>query len=95
MKISLCWLVLFSASCAISSHAQTNGPLSAVRWEQGAAWLPDGSIDDSPGSGPVNGIIRCGSAAETQSQVDPTAIYDPAVFEIVVPSSGFVNPSSG
>lgn len=95
MKIYLHSLVLFSASCAISAHAQTNGPSSAVRWEQGAAWLPDGSIDDSPGAGPVNGIIRCGSAAETQSQVDPTAVYDPEVFEIVVPSFGCVNPSSG
>jgi hypothetical protein len=88
-------LVWALGTCVPSAYAQLNGPDGATRWEQGAAWLPDGSIDDSPGSGPINGIIRCGSAAETQSQIDPTGTYDPGVFEIVVPTTGCVNPSSG
>jgi len=88
-------LLVLTGFVSLQMSAQTNGPLSATRWEQGAAWLPDGSIDDSPSSGPINGIIRCGSAAEAQSQIGPTATYDPAVFEIVLPPSGCINPSSG
>lgn len=96
MKLDI--LAILLVLCGLNTQsieAQSNGPSSATRWLGGAAWLPDGSIDDSSNAGPIAGIIRCGSAAETQSQIDATALYDPAEFEIVVPSSGCVNPSSG
>ena len=69
--------------------------LGATRWTGGASWNPDGSVDDAPNSGPINGIIRCGSAAETQSQVESTGVYDSTVFEILFPEGGCVEPSSG
>ena len=88
-------LFLLLVACLGSVSAQTDGPLGATRWTGGASWNPDGSVDDAPNSGPINGIIRCGSAAETQSQVESTGVYDPSVFEIVVPEGGCVEPSSG
>ena len=88
-------LFLLLVACLGSVAAQTDGPLGATRWTGGASWNPDGSVDDAPNSGPINGIIRCGSAAETQSQVESTGVYDPSVFEIVVPEGGCVEPSSG
>jgi hypothetical protein len=75
--------------------AQTDGPLGATRWTGGASWNADGSVDDAPNSGPINGVIRCGSAAETQSQIASTGVYDPSLFEIVPPAGGCVEPSSG
>ena len=30
--------------------------LGATRWTRGAAWNPDGSVDDAPNSGPINGV---------------------------------------
>ena len=94
MKHSLA-LSLVLATILGSIAAQTDGPLGATRWTGGASWNPDGSVDDAPNSGPINGIIRCGSSAETQSQVESTGVYDPSVFEIVVPEGGCVEPSSG
>ena len=92
-------IALFSCLVVGSSYAQTsdpvNGPEGATRWTRGASWNEDGSIDDAPNAGPINGIIRCGSAAETQSQIHSTGIYDPDVFEIVPPASGCVEPSTG
>jgi len=88
---------LLTALLCISSWsiAQIDGPLGATRWAGGASWNADGSVDDAPNSGPINGVIRCGSAAETQSQVASTGFYDPSIFEIDVPDGGCVEPSSG
>ena len=79
----------------VSAQIQTDGPLGTGRWTGGASWNPDGSIDDLPNSGPINGIIRCGSAAETQSQIGSTGNYDPSVFEVVMDNPVCVEPSSG
>ena len=90
-------LSLLTALLCVSSWgmAQTDGPLGATRWTGGASWNADGSVDDAPNSGPINGVIRCGSAAETQSQIASTGVYDPSLFEIVPPAGGCVEPSSG
>ncbi|WP_299307197.1 hypothetical protein, partial [uncultured Psychroserpens sp.] len=67
------------------SFAQTDTPCEgAQRWTEGSTWLPDGSIDDAPNAAFPNGIIRCGSSAETQSQIMPynNSIYDDTQFEI-------------
>ncbi len=67
------------------------------RWEQGGTWNPDGSIDDSPNAEEPNGIIRCGSSAETQSQVAPfnNCTYNSNSFDIDVDDFPCVDPSSG
>lgn len=90
-------LSLLTALLCVSSWgiSQTDGPLGATRWTGGASWNADGSVDDAPNAGPINGVIRCGSAAETQSQVESTGFYDPSIFEIDVPEGGCVEPSSG
>ena len=90
-------LSLLTALLCVSSWgmAQTDGPLGATRWTGGASWNADGSVDDAPNAGPINGVIRCGSAAETQSQIESTGLYDPSIFEIVPPAGGCVEPSSG
>ena len=71
------------------------GPLGATRWTGGrVSWNPDGSIDDAPNAGPVNGVIRCGSAAETQSQIGSSGVYDPSVFEVVMANNNCIEPST-
>ncbi|WMI67530.1 BspA family leucine-rich repeat surface protein [Mangrovimonas sp. YM274] len=70
----------------------------AFRWEDGAAWNGDGTIDDSPSqSFQPKGIVKCGSAAETQSGIVPLlgSVYDSAEFEIDVEGDACIDPSSG
>jgi hypothetical protein len=43
----------------------------AQRWTGGGHWNPDGTINELPNAPLARGIIRCASAAETQSQVVP------------------------
>ena len=88
-------LFALSLSLAIAGYAQVDGPLGATRWTGGASWNEDGSVDDAPNAGRINGIIRCGSAAETQSQIESTGVYDSSIFEIETPEGGCVEPSSG
>ncbi|MDH3244977.1 MAG: hypothetical protein OEM26_10205, partial [Saprospiraceae bacterium] len=65
----------------------------AQRWTGGATWNVGGTIDDTPNAGdgienqdPKGGIIRCGSAAETQSNIQPVSgscsTYDPNTFDL-------------
>lgn len=77
------------------SIAQVDGPLGATRWVQGASWNLDGSVNDAPGQADIKGVIACGSSANTQSQIQPTGLYDPVVFGIETPAEGCVEPSSG
>ncbi|WP_299275015.1 hypothetical protein [uncultured Psychroserpens sp.] len=77
--------------------AQTDTPCEgAQRWTQGSTWLPDGSIDDAPNAAFPNGIIRCGSSAETQSQVMPynNSVYNSSQFEIDISGIPCVDPST-
>ena len=74
----------------------------ATRWEGGGTWNtigPDGiiTINDAPNSPPPNGIIRCGSSAETQSQIMPGfgCTYNPSSFEIDAAGTPCIDPSSG
>ncbi len=60
--------------------AQT--PCSALRWEKGSTWNIDGSINDLPNAPSPNGIVRCGSSAETQSNIQSNGVYDPRMFEL-------------
>ncbi|RZW50535.1 MAG: hypothetical protein EX263_07595, partial [Flavobacteriaceae bacterium] len=83
----------------LSLQAQNDTPCEgAQRWLDGAAWLPDGSIDDNVAQNDFpKGIIKCGSSAETQSQVGPynNSIYDSTQFEIDVSSDTCIDPSTG
>lgn len=85
--------LLFASSTTLS--AQCDGPCTSFRWEGGASWNPDGTIDDAPNAGPINGIIRCGSSAETQSQLQATTTYDPADFIVDIAGFACVEPSTG
>ena len=63
------------------------GPCDADRWTKGAAWAaacPNnaGLIDDSNGAD--GGIVECGNAASTQSNIGPNSCYDPNVFTAVI-----------
>src|SRR5262245_6901297 len=80
-----------------SLHAQSDSPCECTqRWEDGAHWNPNATIDDAPNAPEEQGIIRCGSSAETQSQVEPGGcVYNPAQFLIDVAGGGCVEPSSG
>src|SRR4029450_5500626 len=73
-------------------RAQRDSPCEcARRWEDGAHWNPDHTIDDAPNAPEEQGIIRCGSSAETQSQIEPLGcIYTPAQFAINVGGGGCV-----
>ncbi len=65
---------------AINSFAQA--PCTATRWTKGATWKLDGTIDDRPNAPIPNGIVRCGSAAETQSSISPNGVYNPNIFTL-------------
>lgn len=95
MRLTLSFLLAAFLTCSSVAFAQTTGPLGATRWTGGASWNPDGSIDDASNAGPINGVIRCGSAAETQSQIGSTGVYDPSVFEVVMATNDCVDPSTG
>ncbi len=76
MQSSIFTLTLLSM-LVVNSYAQDPCDC-AQRWTGGATWNTDGSIDDTPNAGdgidnqdPLAGIIRCGSAAETQSNIQP------------------------
>nr|WP_321235628.1 T9SS type A sorting domain-containing protein [uncultured Psychroserpens sp.] len=89
-------IAILSLSFFMTS-AQTDTPCEgAQRWTQGSTWLPDGSIDDAPNAAFPNGIIRCGSSAETQSQVMPynNSIYDSSQFEIDISGIPCIDPST-
>ena len=95
MRLTSFLLLAGLLACSSMAFAQTTGPLGATRWTGGASWNPDGSIDDAPNAGPVNGVIRCGSAAETQSQIGSSGVYDPSVFEVVMANNNCIEPSTG
>ncbi|MCB0616556.1 MAG: SprB repeat-containing protein, partial [Phaeodactylibacter sp.] len=67
------------------------------RWEEGASWNPDGSINDANNAPAPNGIIKCSSSAETQSQVAPinACVYKSAQFLIDPTGVPCVDPSTG
>ena len=81
-----------------NTTAQNNVPCECTqRWQEGAHWNSDGTINDAPNSPAENGIIRCGSSAETQSQVMPlpNCTYDSASFSVDISSFPCIEPSSG
>jgi hypothetical protein len=75
----------------------------AQRWTGGATWNTDGTIDDTPNAGDgkpndptLGGVIRCGSAAETQSNIKPAGCtYDSTVFNIDLSAATCYSPSTG
>jgi len=56
------------------------------RWTDGAHWNPNGSINDAPNAPQEQGIVRCGSSASTQSQIEPVNhfVYNTGLFVIDV-----------
>ncbi|PHN03660.1 T9SS type A sorting domain-containing protein [Flavilitoribacter nigricans] len=80
-----------------SLQAQDDSPCECVqRWDGGAHWNEDGSIDDAPNAPKPLGVIRCANAAETQSQIKPNGCtYKPSEFSIDVSGSTCIDPSTG
>lgn len=95
-------LLTFALCCfSFSAIGQADTPCEcAQRWTEGAAWNGDGTVDDSPAQNyQPKGVIKCGSAAETQSniQVVNNCVYNPLAFEVNVQNGGggCIDPSTG
>src|SRR5690606_918223 len=76
---------IFLLSVTISVAAQNDTPCECgKRWTGGAHWNANGTINDAPNAPSPLGIIRCGSSAETQSQIAPgnKCVYNPDQFAI-------------
>ncbi|MDE0918006.1 MAG: DUF11 domain-containing protein, partial [Flavobacteriales bacterium] len=91
-----------NATLLVSPCAGEGFSCNAIRWEGGSTWNVDSSIDDTPSGNdgidnmaPANGIISCGSSAETQSNIQSTGCYDPGDFVIDLGGESCVEPSSG
>ncbi|WP_299390649.1 hypothetical protein [uncultured Gelidibacter sp.] len=100
MNLICCALVLFfSVQSSPELFAQNDTPCEgAQRWTRGASWNQNGSINDSNQAPSPNGIIRCGSSAETQSQLVPfnNSVYNSSQFAINVEgSNACIDPSNG
>jgi hypothetical protein len=93
------YLMLFIAFFGLvfsnQGYGQNSDPCDAIRWTGGAHWNDDGTINDLPNNPPPHGIIRCGSAAETQSNISSTGFYDPTSFTIGFDNVDCIDPSSG
>ena len=77
-------------------NAQSTPCECTQRWEKGASWNPDGTVNDSPSQDAIKGIIKCGSAASTQSNIMSNCTYDSTTF--LIDTSVFpdcVDPSNG
>ncbi|MCB9051955.1 MAG: SprB repeat-containing protein [Lewinellaceae bacterium] len=97
-QLSLFLIAVFTFLWTMPAQAQNDTPCEcAQRWTGGATWNPDGSINDASNSPAPNGIIRCGSSAETQSQLSPinSCVYNSAVFPIDPTLVPCVDPSTG
>lgn len=81
---------------ARSFGAATTPCEGAQRWTEGGHWNPDGSIVEQGNVPLPRGIVRCGSAADTQSAVEPLygSIYSPSNFLIDVSTIPCYEPSS-
>ena len=88
--------IFFGSGISFSQSATTPCD-GAQRWTQGAHWNDDGTINDLPNAPDPVGIIRCGSSAETQSQVVPfnNSTYQSGDFEIDVSGDTCIDPSTG
>ncbi|RXJ43754.1 hypothetical protein ESZ48_18885, partial [Gelidibacter gilvus] len=100
VNLICCALVLFfSVQSSPELFAQNDTPCEgAQRWTRGASWNQNGSINDSNQAPSPNGIIRCGSSAETQAQLVPfnNSVYNSNQFAINVEgSNSCIDPSSG
>jgi len=88
-------IFLVGPGYAYSQCPGSGAPCNAQRWQEGSSWNANGTINDAPNSGPINGIIRCGSSAETQSNVIATGCYNPADFNIDISGFDCIDPSTG
>ncbi len=94
-KLVLTFLLFFTYGTFVFSQDDTPCEC-AQRWTGGGTWNPDGTINDLPNAPAPNGIVRCGSSAETQSQLEPgNCVYNPATFEIDVSGLDCIDPSTG
>ncbi|MFK7926022.1 MAG: LamG-like jellyroll fold domain-containing protein, partial [Bacteroidia bacterium] len=87
---------------SLTVNPSNTGPCEcAQRWEDGAVWAPNdcsGGIDESqnpPAGSSSKGIIECGSAANTQSNISANCTYDPAGFQVDLSGQVCIDPSSG
>ncbi|GAB5472163.1 MAG: hypothetical protein Mars2KO_02620 [Maribacter sp.] len=94
-KLGLIGLLTIFASSGLM--AQSDTPCEgAQRWTDGAGWV-NGTINESPGNNDTKGIVACGSAANTQSQVAPfnNSVYNSSSFLVDVSGLNCIDPSTG
>ncbi len=85
-------LFIFSFFNFSTTYSQASTPCDAVRWDgKGSdSWNPDGTIQASGDEG----IVGCGSAAATQSNIGPNSTYDSSMFQLV-PDGTCNSPNTG
>ncbi len=78
--------VLVALLVIVNHQAKSQTPCDALRWMGNGsdAWNPDGTIQASGDEG----VVGCGNAAATQSNIQVNSVYDPQAFTIT-PSSCF------
>src|SRR5204862_7079730 len=89
-------LVLFLAGYFVNSvYAQQDTPCEcAQRWTKGGHWNTNGTVNDAGNAPNPLGVIRCGSSAETMSNVKANScVYNPSQFQIN--PSNCKNPDTG
>ena len=95
IRSNLPYLLLLSLLCGQEFlHAQV-GPCDAIRWMGNGsdAWTGPGPFDILASGD--EGIVGCGSAAATQSNIGPVGTYDPGTFAITFPGGGCFSPNTG
>ena len=97
----LCTLfALFLTVALINQTAQGQGPCNAHRYNAGDGWRYNTTSNKWEANGPVNGndqplgIVACGSAAQTENNLQVFQhAYDPSLFTVT--PSCFAGPASG
>src|SRR2546427_579040 len=77
--------------------AQNDSPCEcAKRWTSGGHWRADGTINDSSSAPAPLGIIRCGTAADNQTNIGPgTCVYNLSQFTIDLTNKTCHDPNTG
>jgi len=94
-KILFAMLISLLTHSPLLLHAQKDTPCEcAQRWNRGGHWNADGTVNDASTAPSPLGIVRCGSSAETMSNVKANGcVYNSSQFQII--PGGCKNPDTG
>lgn len=84
LKISSAMLICLISVFPAWVLAQKDTPCEcAQRWTRGGHWEANGTVNDASNAPPPLGIVRCGSSAETMSNVKAKGcVYNSSQFQI-------------